>query len=373
MAKRRPKSRTNGEGSIFRLGDGRWKASLTIGFVDGRQIRKTRTRSTQADARAALDDLRAEYSTGSLAADRTLPDFLREWLKDEASKLRSNTQDLYRRTIENHISPYFLRKPLRSLRPLAFRAWLKLLADRGVGSRTQQVAYNTLKTAMDYAVAMEYIDSNPLETQRRPAHQAEEIDPFEGPEIAKILKATRGTDMHVACVLSLVLGLREAEVFGLRMIDVDMINSTLTVTHQATDRGKERFAKLKTKASRRTIVMPPIVVDAIRDQQRIKLASGLAGSDLVFPAPKGEPWRRSNFIRRRWIPLLQRLSIRHRGFHHCRHSAATQMLAAKPPIPAVTVAHILGHANASITLRIYAHYLPAHGADAVGALQQLYG
>lgn len=375
MAKRKAKARSNGEGSIYRLADGRWRAVLTVGFVGDRQIRRSRTVNTQADARAAMDKLRSERAAGVGYEDLTVEGFLETWLASEIEPHRKpNTHATYHSVIKNHIIPYLGTKLVRDLKPLGIRSWLLLLKEAGTaGTRAQQIAYNTLQTALDYAVSMQYLSSNPVSPNKRPKHVAEDIDPFDSAEVKKLLKATRETDMHVACAICLTLGLREAELFGLRMIDIDLKANTLTVAQQAMERGKSRFEKVKTKASRRKISIPPTVRDAIVDHQKWKLANGLGGSELIFPAPDGQPWYRSNFIRRRWIPLLEKLQIRHRGFHHCRHTAATHMLASKPPIAITTIAHILGHANSSITMRIYAHYLPEHGADAVDSLQRLYG
>ena len=46
------------------------------------------------------------------------------------------------------------------------------------------------------------------------------------------------------------------------------------------------------------------------------------------------------------------------GFHVLRHTAASAWLAAG--LTVVQVAALLGHADPGITLKVYAHYLPAH-------------
>lgn len=370
---RRSKSRTNGEGSIYRLADGRWRAVVTVGIVAGKQVRRSATTRTQADARAALDELRRKHSGIVASTDRmTVGQWLDRWLAEiPATGVRASTIDLYEITAKNHIRPYIGRKRLDALRPLDVQSWLSALRDAKVGTRTQQLAYNVASTAMEMAQRMQLITGNPVSICERPSHKAKRIDPFTEAESTQILKKSAGTDIGIACVLGLYVGLREGEVFGLRWIDWDAATMTLSVVQQATESGPDRFAEPKTKSAVRRILVSPVVAHAIAEQRKSQMATGLASSNLILCGANGEAWHRSNFQQRRWNPLLKALKIRHRGFHHCRHTAATHMLAAG--VPVATVAHILGHANPSITQRIYSHYLPAHGAQAASVMQSLYG
>lgn len=54
-AKRRAGRRGNGEGSIYRLADGRWRGSIFLGYRDGKPHRKYVTRRTRT---AVATDLR---------------------------------------------------------------------------------------------------------------------------------------------------------------------------------------------------------------------------------------------------------------------------------------------------------------------------
>jgi len=56
--------------------------------------------------------------------------------------------------------------------------------------------------------------------------------------------------------------------------------------------------------------------------------------------------------------------------HDLRHTAATHMIRAGVPIP--TVSRILGHANPSITMRVYAWVLDSMEQQAVETIGSLY-
>ncbi|MCA9038389.1 MAG: tyrosine-type recombinase/integrase [Planctomycetaceae bacterium] len=60
---------------------------------------------------------------------------------------------------------------------------------------------------------------------------------------------------------------------------------------------------------------------------------------------------RSNFSARCWKPILKSAGLSPRGFHHCRHTAATMMLSNGVPITAV--AKTPGDMDAATTLGIY--------------------
>jgi site-specific recombinase XerD len=54
--------------------------------------------------------------------------------------------------------------------------------------------------------------------------------------------------------------------------------------------------------------------------------------------------------------MLEKAELRQTRIHDLRHTYATHLLQAGAPI--TYVSQQLGHADPSITLRIYAHYLP---------------
>jgi len=95
----------------------------------------------------------------------------------------------------------------------------------------------------------------------------------------------------------------------------------------------------KTPKSKRTITISPAAVAAFR-----RLAAG--GRP---PYLRGEHWLG---IERRLEAAAHKAGVRWLGAHAMRHTHASQLIASGVPIPVVSKR--LGHANASITLRVYA-------------------
>ena len=67
--------------------------------------------------------------------------------------------------------------------------------------------------------------------------------------------------------------------------------------------------------------------------------------------------------------MADRLDLTHVRLHDLRHFAATRMLAAGVPVR--TVSGRLGHADASTTLGVYAHFVDASDQDAAAVMGRL--
>ncbi len=76
-----------------------------------------------------------------------------------------------------------------------------------------------------------------------------------------------------------------------------------------------------------------------------------------------------NVLRRHWHPLLSNLGLEQCGFHRLRHTYASVVLQAGLDIG--TVSKILGHANPSITLGVYSHFLPGREREAADAIASI--
>ena len=67
--------------------------------------------------------------------------------------------------------------------------------------------------------------------------------------------------------------------------------------------------------------------------------------------------------------LLKKLHIPHKGFHSLRHTFATRAI--ECGVDVKTLAELLGHKNATITLNRYAHSLLEHKVDMMNRLGKI--
>jgi len=92
-----------------------------------------------------------------------------------------------------------------------------------------------------------------------------------------------------------------------------------------------------------------------RRQRAAWLKVGRPRPEWVFSSVTGTALDESN-VRKAFNRLLDAAGLRRRGPHQMRHTFASLLLAAGEPI--TYVSRQLGHHDASITLRVYAHWLP---------------
>ena len=91
-------------------------------------------------------------------------------------------------------------------------------------------------------------------------------------------------------------------------------------------------------------------------------------NDLVFPSSIGTPFAKTD-VERDYHAILARVGLRRIRFHDLRHTAASLML--NHGIPPLVVSRILGHANSSVTLTIYAHSSLEMQAGAAALMDEL--
>ncbi len=133
--------------------------------------------------------------------------------------------------------------------------------------------------------------------------------------------------------MALALGLRQGEALGLRWQDVDLDRRRLQIS-QALQRvdGTLQLVETKTARSRRTIVVPGAVAEALQRHRARQLEDRLlAGphwtdSGFVFTTRRGTPIDGAA-VRRSFPRLLVAAGLPRMRFHDLRHSCASLLLA----------------------------------------------
>ena len=93
--------------------------------------------------------------------------------------------------------------------------------------------------------------------------------------------------------------------------------------------------------------------------------------DLIFPNTVGGVMVPDNFVKRHFKAMLRKAGLPNIRFHDLRHTAATMLLRQKVNVKVVS--EMLGHADISITLRIYAHILPGMHEIAADIMDSILG
>jgi integrase len=123
----------------------------------------------------------------------------------------------------------------------------------------------------------------------------------------------------------------------------------------------------KTASGRRTVKLSELALDALSDHLK-----AYAGDVWLFQSPvnRDTSIHRATLHITYWKPLLEAAGLpQGTRFHDLRHGGASMLLGEGVPVPVVS--QLLGHADSSITLKVYAHMLPDHQGMAALAMNSL--
>ncbi len=184
------------------------------------------------------------------------------------------------------------------------------------------------------------------------------VDTYTENEVRTLLAAIADDRLGHAWELALC-GLRRGEIAGLRWSDVDLDSKTLSVANNRVDAGGKAVENdPKSAMSRRTLPLPDRLVTVLRAAKARQAAERLAlGSDYgsglyVASNEAGEPYH-PQVLSRSWRDATERAGLRPIKLHAARHTAATAMHLAG--VPVAVIAAWIGHKDASLTMRLYAH------------------
>src|SRR5712692_11200177 len=136
-----------------------------------------------------------------------------------------------------------------------------------------QSIHAVLRNALEIAVREENIPRNVAKLVQIPAPRYKINRGLTTQQAKATLKAAAEHRLGALYVLALFLGLRRGELLGLRWEDVDLDRATLEVV-QTLQRvgGALRFVPPKTEDSRRTVPLPPVCVEALREHRKRQFA-----------------------------------------------------------------------------------------------------
>jgi integrase len=184
------------------------------------------------------------------------------------------------------------------------------------------------------------------------------VDTYTEGEVQTLLKSTASDRLAHAWELALS-GLRRGEIAGLQWPDVDLHGKTLSIANNRVDAGGQVVENdPKSAMSRRTLPLPDRLVSVLKAAkarqaaERLEVGPSYRSGEYVVSNEVGDPYH-PQVLSRYWQDAVKSAGLRHIKLHAARHTAATAMHLAGVPI--AVVAAWIGHKDASLTMRLYAH------------------
>lgn len=369
------------KGHIQQRGKNSWRLKFDAGRDEKTGQRKVQYhtfRGTKRQAQIKLAELITAVDQSKYVEPNKVT--VAEWVRARvehwvvAGDIGARTAERYRELVENQIAPHIGAKLLQKLRTLDIEEWHNTLRTSGradgkggLAPRTIGHAHRVLGKALRDAAKNEIVVKNVVAGEAAPKVDDKEMAIVH--DVPAFVKSMRDHRLFVPAMISLFTGLRIGEVLALRWGRVDIDGKVIQV-REAVEETKThgiRFKPPKTKAGRRDVTLPDVLVDTLREfrkeqlELRVKLGAGKLPDDgLLFAGVDGALPSQKRYSKA-WSDFRPDL-----GFHSLRHTHASQLIDAGVDI--VTISKRLGHAKPNITLLVYAHLFRKDDGKAAAAI-----
>lgn len=290
-------------------------------------------------------------------------------------------------TMDGHIGNYICRDPKRhdgktrparltefdggigniKLSQLTTRSVIEFrdrLRDAGVSVVTTRKILSTLQQLLGHAVDRDMVGTNVARgvkvIGRRDEGARKILPPTK--EALRALLTAADEDFRVKLAFASATGIRAGELHALRWHHLDLVKDEVKVEARVDAYGEEDVTK--TAAGMRTIPLAqPLVLMLKEWKLRTKRKKP---SDLVFPNKRGWYTGHDNMIKRKFLPLFDRLAKKHRedpvahpepparfNWHALRHFAISCWIEAG--LSPKTVQTFAGHSSLQVTMDRYGH------------------
>ena len=358
------KKRKNGEGTLRLRKDGRWEGRIVVGYNEkSLPITKCVTAKTKTECSAKLEKLKDQCgrSSDKIKPDMPFGDWIDFWYQTYCRHtLRITTRTDYENRIYNHIIPEIGKIPLNRLSQSDLQQFYakektdgrKLHAKtygKGLSDRTIRGIHANCRTALKRAVQEGLIRTNPAVGCKLPPKKAREMQVLTQNEIIRFLHQAKEEGCYELFLLELGTGMRRGEILALKWSDLNLKTGELHIERQVyIIRAEIIISTPKTKASVRTVILPPSLLKALGAYKKT------VDSEWMFPSPtdNGRP-RNPSSVRKRLQLILERAGCKKVRFHDLRHTFATMAL--EHGMDVKTLSATIGHVSSATTLDIYSH------------------
>jgi integrase len=374
------------KGTKTEVAPGVWRLRVFVGRnANGNPIQRSKTihapeHKPGAGTRLADRELArmiTEASRGNAATGtETVGELLDRFLEHAASLGRSpTTLREYRRIAETVLRPELGRIKLSRLTALDLDRLYAKLTAKGNKPATVRRAHALIGAALHQAERWDLVDRNVAHRATPPpVHAAEVIAPSPD-EVQAIIDVAEAIEPALAALLLLaaLTGARRGELCALRWTDVDWTAATLSIARSVFETAGGGWAEKDTKShAARRIGLDELGLAILRrhrasvDELAEELGVTVAADAFMFSrSPAGLEPIRPDVLTKFTLRVTAKAGVR-THLHSLRHFSATQAIAAG--FDPVTVGARLGHADPSITLRVYSHAVAQRDRELAASL-----
>lgn len=319
--------------------------------------------------RAALN---AEAARDNLpSAKTTVGDYVKDYIDtlEAAGTVRPSAISDYRTSCKR-ITEGIGNVVMRDLTPAIIQRWEARLLKSGKSVNTVLKYHRLLNSVCKHAMNVRDLDWNPCAAVKKPKRVAPSPNSLTAEQHARLnatLAAMDASPVVTAATLALFTGMREGEICGLQWKQYDKEAGVIHVVKAIAKAGGRKYETTpKTEAGKRDIPVHPALASMLSRRYDVMVAAmqeyGIpfdkaAFGELYICGTIEGKYLDITVLSRSWKTLAEAFNLvgtqgRRVTFHDLRHSFASRAIAEGADVKAV--AAVLGHADAHVTLNVYA-------------------
>lgn len=154
-------------------------------------------------------------------------------------ELKTTTTYSMKQTLNKYILPDLGNKKMNEITTFQLQQFFSNLRDKDnfnstgkVSDKTVYRVYKIMRNMFNKAMDWEFIESNPMDKVKIKKVKYKETSIYTKQEMFEILELLKNEDIIDKTIFSLLIttGLRKCELLGLHLDDIDLENSTVSVT-----------------------------------------------------------------------------------------------------------------------------------------------
>ena len=184
-------------------GNGEIRYEITVegerDLLTGKRNRMYKTiKGTKKEAKAIMRQMIVDMERGIAVrkSPKKVSEWLDEWVELYLPNIEETTRAGYVERVNNRLKPYLGNIPLKNLKNSDIQQWINELKDDGLSPKTIKNVYLNLNAALDKAVILRMLPSNPCNGVELPKLVKYNAQVYNNSEMTQALKAAEGTEMY---------------------------------------------------------------------------------------------------------------------------------------------------------------------------------
>jgi integrase len=295
-----------------------WYFIIEVGDGKHRKRVKRRGFRIKQDALDAERALLNELKKGlNLNASKTLyRDFMHDYLRDKKVKVKQSTLDTYTSLVTKHILPTLGDLELGQITPRHIQnLYNSIIETKHLSGENLQKIHTLINESLKKAAGWDMIIKNPAAVVDRPTATLREMLYWTDEEAHMFLNVAKNDRLYCAFLLAITTGMRQGEILGLRMQDIDYTNRTISVRQTLSHNGKSLEAGAKTTSGVRAIGIDKTTASELEKlthrnkEEKMKNRDIYEDNDLIICTKLGTPLSPRN-LNRSFYNIIENINVR---------------------------------------------------------------